>query len=420
MKNYFLVQSVSLSFILLASCAGKPIAVPESTSAVARDPASVVKTYFTTDKKSVTLCGNKPNDPNGVAANYVGILALTARQTRVTIDTYPVEDYGPCEIALANESSPRGDWKGFYNAKKTEGADPAKQLTDAIQGLDPVIASELVPYFRGQRPRSWKEFEDRITSAAQEIMQRTGRATSWKQAVIGRYKKENISNLGLLPAFGCIVTQRDETMETSRDELPPARFVLEVRIGGGKLLPDECEKHIFSFNGTAVTGLSVSKYNVYHDSSGKNSPALAFNDLRDGVDATATFQGVRQAVQPEDYIEERLSNVVLRGSDVTLTLEHPRLAKFNRIPEFEKSCRVFMSASVLGRTSWWSFTPNPMKTDRFELLDGARTVHTIPGVTMKKDSRGVLMKSQIRYMTSFAPGCPFFSTHSTDTYSIGE
>jgi len=407
--NFYFMSAVALS-VSMVGCSTygmKSDSKTASTSETNRKVASAAGIEYTTDTRELPkVCGRAPNADVSVDKNqYV----LTSRKESVTnyIVKTPVYD---CESTSGDGKS--GDWKGFYDRS----GDKARMLASAIKGVGERTAPYLVPAFQAGKPRSWYEFADLIRSSAAQMERQHGINASWANNVLKQYKAENIRNLGYLAVAACNIVSWNEERYEEREYLGDYSVVVEARIRGGKLLPNECEGYSISWNGREVTGAASSDSNAYSITT--NYDNLTSDNVNSGRKAIVTFKGQRRAVAPAYFIEIPGSSAIAGGGSVIVTVQNSKLAEAMQVPEFANNCKLSASIVISGRkgSAWGSKKSAPVKSATFA-LDGTRnsTSYTATGVSLADGQHPV-----VTIGTSFAAGCPFYNTSRIDNGTIEE
>lgn len=149
-------------------------------------------------------------------------------------------------------SDGKGDWKGFFNAPKSE---KAARLADAIKGVGMNTAQRLVADgFFNRKPRTWDEFRDVILSA--DRVYHIGLSNQ----VLVTYGRENAQNLGYYSAQTC---REELTYQNVWEQVTDRVFShnvtkhFHVEIEGANLLRGERETLTATFDGFADS-LSIS------------------------------------------------------------------------------------------------------------------------------------------------------------------
>jgi hypothetical protein len=390
----------------LVACANQQIAGNESKADRRVAQQSTIETVpgvLNLEK----VCGHAPDST--VNATY-GITALTADQYAVTRYTIRTPIYS-CE---SNEGDGKGgDWGGFYDRS----GDKASQLASAIKGVGKKTAPYLVPYFQRGKPRSWRAFSDLITSSAREIQDREGVNPSWAGNVLKQYKQDNMKSLGYLSSSDCSITGYNEETYEDRDFIRSLTALIDAKVGGGKLLPGECDGYRITWDGRSIVGTASSDTNRY-DASVTYGNSNGANQVR----ASVSFSGVRKVVAPSRLVETQGSTAVVNNGGVQLTIQNAALYDMSQVPEFKKACKLSATVKISARKTtklgsiWPSKKSAVLKTATFP-LDGnsGSTSYFASGVAIEEKQHPV-----VEISTAFAAGCPFFNTVSVKNGTIEE
>lgn len=206
------------------------------------------------------------------------IYRVTTRREVVAELVWDCEDDVPA-------NGTHGDWKGFFEATKE---DKPYRLADAIKGVGVETARRLIAdgYFNN-KPRSWKEFKNRIQDADAEYQ------TGFSNEVVVKYGKENIVNLGYLVEGQCgyktvmvehLVPVRTFVRNESRD--------YQVRIQNAPLLTGESENIVVTFDGVEDSINASSYYNDYR-----------IERLSTGGTVVFDLDGSRKQVRPDNTLD---------------------------------------------------------------------------------------------------------------------
>ena len=182
----------------------------------------------------------------------------------------------------------RGDWKGFFNARREE---KAERLSSAIRGVGISTAQRLVAdgYFT-RKPRSWEEFKSVINAADGQYH------TGFSYEVLVHYASDNMVSLGYATQGNCHTeTHLVTVLQNVRDR----RFYrnvtrnFRVELTGGALLKQESESFRLSFDGLSDNVRANSGYNDYS--------VTARSEQGDTV--VYKLAGARKAVAPVNTLE---------------------------------------------------------------------------------------------------------------------
>jgi len=403
MKRRVAVGSI-VGVLGLVACAtpnSNPTASNEASANRKIAQAGVIQ--YTTDSKDIAkVCGHAPDTHVSVGSNqYV----LTSQKDRVSTVTVIYPDYGECE---ATESDGRtGDWKGYYNAPADE---RATRLAAAVKGVGKNTAPYLVPYFNQGKPRSWRQFSDLITTAANEMEAKYSIDKGWTKNVLVEFKADNIVNLGYVVG-SCQPTTHQETYEV-REHLGTVSAIVEASVesGAAKLLPGECESFGITFNGTEVAAKVDSAYNTY----GYNVNYDAMTaDYSQGRKITLKIVG-KQRLQPEaPYFivgPAKGSPITQNGSSATIALSHPDLHALAGVPEFASACKVSASGAFYaqkGNAANGKKDKASTKVVSVALdMNSDATNLSVDGIQIKDPKKQHIGATVSQVMGS---GCPFYS-----------
>jgi hypothetical protein len=210
-----------------------------------------------------------------------------------------------CEDSIIGDG--RGDWKGFYEAPKEL---KAARLAEAIKGVGLSTAQRLVKdgYFH-TKPRSWREFADRIESADNRYN------TGFSTAVLVTYKRENMANLGYFIEGKCgYKTVRSMKMVPHRTFARTVSRGFELRVRNAPLLLGESESFNVTFDGLGDSLGIESYYNGYTYRRYESGRAVVYELL-----------GNRKVVAPNNSLNVAVRNaggyVALSVSDTTFDPE---------------------------------------------------------------------------------------------------
>jgi hypothetical protein len=186
----------------------------------------------------------------------------------------------------------RGDWKGFYNAPKSE---KPSRLAAAIQGVGIRTAERLVAdgYFH-RKPRSWSEFSSVIVAADRQY--RTG----FSREVLVTYGQQNARNLGYYAEESCQIVLENQLVLKAVEyrtfyKNVTKTFVIDVL--NSALLKAESERFTIAFDGFNDRLDVSSSYNRY-----------SVERYESGNTVTYRLSGQRLAVTPGNSLSVNAVN----------------------------------------------------------------------------------------------------------------
>ena len=212
-------------------------------------------------------------------------LSITSDIYRVSLEWRWVDEVVfDCEDDLLSDGT-SGDWKGFFNAPKE---DKAARLAAAIKGVGISTAERLLEDgVFSNKPRSWRQFADRIERASEDY------GTGFGYQVLVEFKKENMINLGYLVEGQC------GTKVVSVRKLVPVKNYyrteskdFEIRIKNAPLLRGEQERITISFDGFDDKIYVSSDYNSYVFDRWENNNKVVYE-----------LDGTRLQVRPANSLE---------------------------------------------------------------------------------------------------------------------
>ncbi len=195
--------------------------------------------YQDLDAQPVLLSRSGP-DKDGKAT-----LRATLSATKILVTPIPFQNTKrvfvktKCTGGSPGDGS-KGDWKGFFNAKKE---DKAAALAAAVKGIGLSTAKKIMKdgrYFQS-KPESWEQFHKMIFDIQDDLK------LPVVSEVLGEYGKENERNLGYVPEGGtCEDIYEDRTFLDFR--MTPVRIGdvkkdVEINIDGAPLLSGESENY---------------------------------------------------------------------------------------------------------------------------------------------------------------------------------
>jgi hypothetical protein len=234
-------------------------------SAFAQDITVDTRVSYETARQSVQVCGSLNTTNSPLRSDQFG--ELTAKATITTKITSYVAVYSEEDVP-SNGKSPA--WDEFYSARSR--AKRINALKEAVKGIGDATAARVEPYFYGEgikKPRSWKEFSERIKTAGAGIEYETCpgdhsrciRASSWVPKVLNQYAEDNRENLGYSRSAVKVSIEPRTTESSTRAPALDKTFGFVVRFDGLSLLPDECETITLSYDGGAINADSHPGYN---------------------------------------------------------------------------------------------------------------------------------------------------------------
>jgi hypothetical protein len=356
-------------------------------TALASLGANASSIEYGTQEKEIKLCGvTKAED-----VAFEDSFAMAVPKYLVTVTTVRTPIY-TCENTGGNG---KGDWKGFYDRSGNK----ADQLDAAIKGVGPRVAPHLVSVFMRDKPRSWQAFAARIEEGA-AIVEREGGISkdSWVPHVLYRYKQENMENLGYFDRSECRVTGYDERTYTDREQIEVVSTLVEARVQGGMLLPNECESLYVVFKGDRVETRTDSSLNQYRS---------LVNPRPSRVNVS--FEGTRKAVRALQLVDGKTSLAKLSGNVVNATIAHPAVLLNASHPAYA-SCKAEVAVEVQGKKRGiWGSKRTALATKKFPLaMNADATDISVTGIQLEPK-----MELAVQVTTSYLPGCPFFSTEAS-------
>ncbi len=364
---------------------------------------------YSQPSKTITVCGNaqNTNQPGGVSANASGEVVSTAtlhwsRQvTRTVYDQDTVEGTGASPL-----------WDEFYDSRATA-TQRTKILAQAIVGLNS-LAPVVYPHFYGQgvkKPRTWNEFSNRIHAAASALEQEscTGaahagciKANSWVPNILnGENGKRNRINLGY--AESTIITPRQvtETVSGTADLPMNAKtLVYNISASGLALLPGECEKIGFTFNGAnADIGLTAdATYNTVNG--GKQIQSVG----RGIYNANVSYAGAGR----KKVGAGRFAGANLSGQTAVVSFSGEVL-QYLANTTFANSCSINGTFTVIGSKSKGTCKGDETRTlgqTTVKITQNGQAV-SFPTPWTLADKESAVLQSHL----SFDANCPFFNSN---------
>ncbi|NDG84620.1 MAG: hypothetical protein EBX52_06230 [Proteobacteria bacterium] len=234
-------------------------------SAFAQDVSIDTRVSYQPARQNLQICGSLDTTNSAIRSDQFG--ELTAKATITTKMTTYVAVYSEEDVP-SNGKSPA--WDEFYSARSR--SERISALKDAVKGIGEATAARVEPYFYGEgvkKPRSWKEFSDRIKTAGAGIEYDTCsgdsshciRASSWVPKVLNQYAEDNRENLGYARSTVTVSIEPRTTESSTRAPALDKTFQYVARFDGLSLLPDECEKITLSFDGGSIDADARTGYN---------------------------------------------------------------------------------------------------------------------------------------------------------------
>ncbi len=205
------------------------------------------------------------------------IYRVTTRREVVPELVWDCEDSAPAD-------GTHGDWKGFFEATKE---DKPYRLADAVKGIGVETARRLINdgYFNN-KPRSWKEFKNRMSDADAEYQ------TGFSNEVIVKFGKENAVNLGYIVEGQCgYKTVMIERLVPVRSFVRNEVRQYQVRLQNAPLLAGETEKITVTFDGVEDSIYVNSFYNDYKVDRWNQNGGVVFD-----------LAGARKQVRPDNTL----------------------------------------------------------------------------------------------------------------------
>jgi len=265
-----------------------------------------------------------------------------------------------------------GDWKGFFNVPKDR---KAGALADAIRGVGLSTAKRLVEdrYFNS-KPRSWSAFSSVIKRADDQYK------TGFSYEVLGKYKKDNMTNLGYIVEGECRwVTKREFR------RVPVKRFhhvekrEFAVVVNDAVLLSGEEESFKVVFDGFETDLRIYSKYNSFEINRFEESGRVVYE-----------LTGTRKRVDPSNNME-----LVAERDDrkLILTVSNP-----NFDPEVDEDADVYIEGEV--KKDGFLFFNKPLAKFKARLnKENSTTVIDNIQASVKRGMK-ILVNYRIRYYNS--------------------
>lgn len=400
-SSLVLISAVGLSLGMVACATSENHSFTDQTSNADRRIAQDSTIEYTTDKKDVNhVCGHAPDANVTLPADQLVLTSRMESVVRYTVHT-PVYD---CETTQGDGKS--GDWAGFYD----RAGDKAEMLAKAIKGVGKKTSPYLVPYFQKGKPRSWREFSDLITSAANDMKASAGMNPGWTNGVLYQYKMDNMQHLGYLGSTGCTITSYNDNTYEERTFIRDLSIVVESSVSGGKLLPGECETYSVSYDGRQVAGDVAGDFNQYTAVIDYDDATSDYNTH--GRKVRVSFRGKRQQTTVGFLAEYNGSTVSGSGSSAQLLLRNATLHAMNQIPEFANACKVSATTLFYGKkgNGWFTKKSKSSKTVVTALNANAdSTTITVDGLQLQPKEHAAAAVN-----IAVSAGCPFYNTESLE------
>lgn len=390
---------LSIGLVACSTMGNKQEAMTAKSDANRKIAQAEATIEYTTDKRNFEpLCGRAPDANVGFESAQV---ALTSRKDSVLRYSVNTPVYA-CEETQGDGSG--GNWHGFYDRS----GDKAQMLNDAIMGVGKGTAKYLVAPFQQGKPRSWRQFADLITSAAQQMKSQYGIDPAWTNEVLYRYKQENMVNLGYAGSTDCGIVRYEIRTYEVRAHIEDITMIVETNVRGGKLLPNECETFSISWNGREVSAGVSTPNNSNTSDYNKYAMQLNYDEHSRRNKVTVTLTGKRIQANPPYLVEHNGSTISSSGGTAQLTLRNAGYRQAMQVPEFANACKLSATAVFFGKKgSFWSAKSGAALKTKTVALDGNSDSTTIvaDGITLKEKERAAA-----KVTTAFASGCPFYNT----------